>query len=177
MLVEKGDRMITHSFKTIGLAIILLVAMLTSQGCPTQTKLGSLENLITSLEVLLPILEQADPARASIYAQVDQAIQGLPQALQATQTELATQDNDWVKAGKIAGYFGPSIQNIQALPPTAKVIAQGVLNAIQAWIKAITPTTPPPTTLKVGKGKSYPLPGKDVDRIFKLTERIGKLGK
>ena len=156
--------------------IFTVLVMLVSSACTNDQRITSLEAVIDSLEILLPILEAANPQNATIYAMIDSAISGLPLALQETQAEMASLDTDAIKAAKITLYFAPSVASIQALPPMAQLITAGVAKAIQMFLTALAPTaTLQKGSKNVGVGHKYSLPTKYQNKIFDITNRVGYL--
>ena len=157
-------------------SIFTVLVMLLTSACTPDQRISTLEGVITSLEILLPVLEVATPSLIPIYTMVDSAISGLGPALQQTQTELASLDTDVIKAAKIATYFAPTIASINALPPAAQAITIGVLKAIQAFLATLAPTTTPGlTSAKAGVGHKYTLPTRDQKSIADISARLSKL--
>ena len=153
--------------------IFTVLVMLVSSACTNDQRITSLMDVIDSLELLLPILEAANPQNAAIYAMIDSAISGLPTALQETQAELASLDTDAIKASKIATYFADSVLALNSLPPLAQVIVAGVMKAIQSFLAAIAPTaTLQKGSKNVGVGHKYSLPTKYQNKIFDITNRV-----
>ena len=160
------------------MSIFTVLVMLATSACTTDQRIVTLEGVIDSLEILLPVLEVANPQNAAIYAMIDVAIAGLPTALQKTEAELATTDTDATKAVLIAEFFAPSVANIQGLPPLAQAIVVGVLNAIKVFLNAIAPV--PTGVTGVGKyniyvAKKYSLPKDYQTKISDISARIGHL--
>ena len=160
------------------LCLFTVLVMMVTSACTTDQRIATLEGVIDSLEVLLPVLEAANPQNAPIYAMIDSAIAGLPTALQETQTEMASLDTDAIKAAKIAIYFAPCVASIQALPPVAQAITVGVAKAIQTFLNSLAPYN---SNLRIkqsyyaGTKKSYSLPTKYQTKIADISGRVGKL--
>ena len=163
------------------LSIFTVLVMLLTSACTTDQRILSLEAVITSLEVLLPVLEVANPQNAAIYTMIDDSLVGIPSALEQTKTELASLDSDAIKAGKIALYFAPVVASLNLLPPEAQLITMGVMKAIQAFLTSISLYDKnfalKPKYKGGGATKPYFLPKGYQVKIQGIEERIGKLAK
>jgi hypothetical protein len=160
------------------MSIFTVLVMLVTSACTQDQRITSLEGVIDSLELLLPILEATNPQNANLYAMIGSAISGLPTALQQTQAELVSNDTDAIKAGKIATYFASSVLALNVLPPAAQAIASGVLVAIQKFLTSLSPydgNMKLKASYRNNASHKYTLPDKYQNKTFDISDRVGQL--
>ncbi len=148
-----------------------LVLCLALGGCSSNQILITLEASVAAAEVLVNTLPNIPP---DVRANVSAAVAELPQAFQLTARELDSTDSAGVKAAKITAYYADTLVRLKALPPAAQIYAVPIVNAINAFLKALYPVAtskamagPTSPALQVSEYKHLG------DRIFNVTEKIG----
>lgn len=153
-----------------------LVLCLALGGCSSNQILITLEASVAAAEVLVASLAASGKIDPNTAAQIENAIVGLPVAFQGTSAELATTDAPGIKYAKIVALYLPTLNALDALPPTARAYASAVMAAIQSFLRAIQP----PPGLKLERSSpAFQVGGyKHLDdRIFNLTDKIGLMQK
>jgi hypothetical protein len=157
-------------------SILLAIGLITQVACTQNQILASMEGALAATQVTLTVLEAENPANAPLYAEISDAISNLPSAFQATSIELSTNDPEALKYTKIASYFAASLQNIDSLPPDARAICKGIVDAIQAFLGTLQPATSSKSVTATNAGsKPIIVPAKDLSTIYSITERLNKL--
>ena len=152
--------------KTIAsLALLLALA-----GCTSNQILITMEASVAAAELLVNTLPNVPP---EVRSGVSAAVAELPQAFQATATELASTDSAAVKAAKIGSYYATTLLKLKALPPAAQPYVTAIVAAINIFLDKLQPAatalkaSPTSPALQVSEYKHLG------DRIFQLTEKVG----
>ncbi len=163
---------------TVILLVVITIITLVSLACQSSTLISTLDAIISSAEVALPIIAQAVGLPPATLTLITTFLSLVDKAIISATNILASNDTAQVKAQLIIAAFANLTNGCKCIPPgTPQVVVDvinGVLKAISKFLANFTTVTTTPSVLTARPNITIKLKRSDIDKLDGIRVRAEK---